>query len=135
MAFNEPLVALLKADGAVSALTTRITPVDAAQRGSRPYIVYRQGTHEHVHAHGGPSGLVFGVFLVTCWADAYDEAWSLADAVRPVLNGLPKGTYSGMQFEGIFLQREDDNPDPVIDGGSASTNGVQLSFLVQYRES
>lgn len=135
MEFNEPLVALLEADADVSAITTSITPVDATQRSDRPYIVYRSRTHEHVHSHGGPSRLAFGVFLVTCWADAYDEAWTLAIAVRNVLRGLPKDTYSGMQFEGVFLQGTNDNPDPAIDGGSSSTKGAQLSFLVQYRES
>lgn len=135
MAFHEPLVALLKADERVFAITTRITPVDAAQRSSLPYIVYRVSVHEEVHAHDGPGGLLFGVFLVTCWADDYGEAWTLALAVKPVLNGLPKGTYSEMQFEGVFFQRMNDTPDPAIDGGSSSTKGVQLSFLVQYKES
>ena len=135
MEFNEPLVALLEADGDVSAITTFITPVNAVPRSSPPYIVYRSRTHKHVHSHGGPSKLAFGVFLVTCWADAYDEAWTLAVAVRNVLRGLPKGTYSGVQFEGVFLEDTEDNPDPAIDGGSSSTQGAQLSFLVQYRES
>lgn len=119
----------------VWALTTRITPVEATQRSALPYIVYRSRTHEHVHAHDGPGGLAFGVFLVTCWAETYAEAQTMANAVRRALNGLSKGTHSDVQFEGVFLQGSDDHPDPEIDGGSSSTKGVQLSFLVQYRES
>ena len=134
MPFNEPLVAMLKANATVSAITTRVRAVGAEQGEARPYIVYRISTNEHVHSHAGRSRLAFGVFLVTCWHDDYDGAWTLAIAVQDVLDGLAKGTYSGTQYEGIFLQGMDDNPDPAIDGGSSSTKGVQLRFHVQYRE-
>ena len=92
---HELLVARLKAITAVTDLVVaRITPGGRLQGNALPAITYERVTGTEVNASGGTTNTARVRFELTCWADGYGDAYTLAAAVRG--DGATGGSATGM---------------------------------------
>ncbi len=128
------IVALLLGDSDVTALVgTRVEPVQTSQTLIRPNVVYQRVTTSRVHTQDGATGLADCRLQVSCWADTYAAAKTLADKVRLALDAY-KGTAAGITVDGIFLQDEGDMPQPPLAGGEKGIHGVRQDYRIHYQE-
>lgn len=100
------LVAALKADSGVSAITTRIYPNHIPQNPTYPLIVYQQVSGFRDHALSGPTGHAHPRYQIEAWAETYDAAKGLAAAIRTALDGK-KYTHGGVTISAL-MQNEFD---------------------------
>ena len=88
MNIRTTLVTKLDASTAIVALVgTRIYPLRALQNESRTHLVYRVDDTVREIDLGGPAGWGQTRVELTCNADTYTKAWSLAGAVVGALHG------------------------------------------------
>ena len=95
------LVAALKADSGVSAITTRIYPNYIPQNPTYPLIVYQQVSGFRDHALSGPTGHAHPRYQIEAWAQTYDAAKGLAAAIRAALDGK-KHTLDGVTISALI---------------------------------
>ena len=80
---HELLVARLKAIDAITTLVgIRITPGGRLQGNVLPAITYERVTGTEVNHSAGTTNTARVRFEVTCWADGYVDAYTLAALVR-----------------------------------------------------
>lgn len=106
------LRAKLSSAAAISALVgsgaaARIHPVILPQNPVLPAISYQRIDAEHVHDHGGMSGLAHARMQLDCWDDDYAGARDLAEKVRLALDGFT-GVVGSTTFGAIWLLDERD---------------------------
>ncbi|HKJ75398.1 MAG TPA: DUF3168 domain-containing protein [Alphaproteobacteria bacterium] len=123
----------LLADATISGLVgTRIFPVRAPQGGSFPAMTYTPVSGQRFHNTGGGAGLSGPRIQFDCWAEAYSEAKSLADALRERLDGYSGSAGSGT-VQGAFFDTERDSFEP--DAGVSGLYRVSHDYFVYYEES
>lgn len=104
----EALQAYVVADSAVAALAgARMYPLKLPQSPAMPAITYQHVSGATVVSNDGATGLANPTFQIDCWGNTYATMDALFQAVRERLNGA-KGTFSGIQVQGIFLVRRRD---------------------------
>jgi len=96
MTIEEKVYSVLAAASGVTALATtgRIKPRDASLEGlARPYVVHFPVLAESNQLHGSPglANLKIWRYQVSCFADTYSGARSLAVAVRAALGDYVGG--------------------------------------------
>jgi hypothetical protein len=84
---EELMVARLKDDSAVKAITTRIQPMAAKQQGSIPYITYQGISRTPINHATGTTTTESTRVQVDCWASSWLSARALGNAVQAALNG------------------------------------------------
>jgi hypothetical protein len=134
MAVEKAIRSILIDDGAVSALVgDRVFPVVRREGSVLPAIVYQQisGVRDHVFA--GPSGFVEARFQINCWAETYEGADALADAVRIVMDAY-HGTKESVVIQCIHLIDEGDMPVLSAENEELSFHGKRLDFMVWFNE-
>ena len=112
MANVEQLItARLKADGTVSAITTRVQPIFVKQQGDLPAITYQRiSTTPQNHATGTTATQQCRI-QIDCWASSYSAAKTLGDAVEAALNGVTEsGPPAVSQYH--MVSRDDDAETP-----------------------
>lgn len=129
------IVALLLADSNVAALVgTRVYPAITRQTQERPNVVYQRLTTNRISTQDGPTGSADCLLQLSCWADTYKAARTLAEKVRLALDGYA-GTSASVVIDGIFVQDEQDMPTPPDSGDEVGVYGVRLDFRVHFQES
>ena len=110
---EQALRAILVADAGVSAITTRVYPNFIPQSPTWPLIVYQKVSGLRDQALSGPTGKAHPRFQMESWDKTYDEAKSLANAVRVALDG---GTFTkgAVTIGGVVLQSEWDAYEPDV---------------------
>ena len=80
------LVAYLKADAGVAALTTRIRPFPLPETEPMPAISYARISTGRRHKYLGRSNVQLPVIQLTCWGSTPDEAMAVVEAVDAALD-------------------------------------------------
>ena len=123
--------ALLLADPTVSGLIgTKIFPWEVPQGTVLPAVSYQQTGNERVRSLSGPSGRARPRLQIDVYADTYDLAHQISDAIRQVLDGYsgPAGTY---QIDGSIL---DGDRDAVETQGQSSAVRITNDYLFSHPE-
>ncbi len=132
---EKAIVALLTEDTDVTALIgDRLEPVLTSQTLSRPNVVYQRITTSRLRSQDGPEGTGDIRLQLSCYADTYAGAKTLADKVRLALDGY-RGTAAGITVDGISLEDEGDMPQPPLAGGEQGIHGVRQDYRVHFKES
>lgn len=134
MAFLHPEFAIRKllrdAAAVVAANNTENTVCsveDVPRDVEMPFVTYQriQGSTEHHMGGVTASGLMMGTTQVTAFAETYDSAMTLADAIRVTLDGAEPVTITigsnSATFERLHLSREEVD---VVDPKDASDSRV-----------
>lgn len=125
------ITALLKADGTVAAITTRVQPVKANQAGSFPLITYQRISTSPVNHATGTTDTTECRIQVDCWAETYVGSKALADAVRGALSGVADGS-GDPQLSMIHLVSEIDLPESPDPGEDTTIYRVSQDYLIWY---
>lgn len=80
------LVAYLKQDAGVAALTTRIRPFPLPETEVMPAISYARISTGRRYHYMGRSNLQLPVIQLTCWGDTPEEAMGLVQAIDDALD-------------------------------------------------
>jgi hypothetical protein len=131
MEIEAAIVAKLKADTDVDTdVGGRIAATRIPDALPRPNVVYERIGTERTVANDGPAGLVRATVQVSCYADSYAVAKSLAKKIRVALNGF-RGTIGTLKVQSLLLDDERDAPVPASVKGVV---GVNLTFAAAYNE-
>lgn len=98
---------LLATAGVTALVGTRVYPGVRTQGSSLPALVFNRISGARDYTMIEASGLVESRVQIDAWAEAYNAAKALAHAVREALSGI-KGTFSGIEIDGVFLDSERD---------------------------
>lgn len=98
---------LLEVAAVTNLVSSRIYPVILPQVPTYPAIVYEVVGTERGKAYRGPHNLVQSRVQLDFFADDYDEAWQIEDAVRTALNGYV-GSLSGTKFWSVDFEDAND---------------------------
>ena len=112
----------------------RIFPVALEQGRARPALTYQRlpkSTHDHNLKQASGSSLA--TFKLVCWGDTYEQADTLADAVRHGMQGFG-GVVEGTQIDSVVLADEFDDFEEPQDGSSRGIYAVHLDFKIRYAE-
>lgn len=124
---TDGIVALLKADATLSALTTRLAPVGAANGLKSPFVIYHIGTATPQYDSQGDSGYQCARFQFDCYSGtSYTEARTVAVALRNVLKNVKNTTLS--DANSTFVQAM--FADPPVDLTFVPQGGTQS---IEYR--
>lgn len=107
------LYEILSGDTAVAALVgTRIYPKKAPQGVARPYVVFHKTTRRPSRTFTGYS-LSRGLWQIDAWADDFDTADTLGDAIEDALDEF-RGDAGGRTLA-ITLDNDSDDYEPDTD--------------------
>ena len=133
MRIEAELVKFLKADEAVKALVAdRVYPVMAPEDVDAPYIVYRRMGTARAETMAG-AGTPDPRFRLKCWANDYEQAIQLADAVRARMDGKP-GDWGDIHVQRVKLEDESDVFDVFEWDADDGAFGRQLDFTITHNE-
>lgn len=105
---EDGLYTFLAAQAGISALVgTRIYPLVAPEGAVMPCIVYQRIGGSRVVSHSGDSELARPRIQVSAWAETYDEAKSIAEAVVAATSGY-SGTWGSVSIGAVEVE---DGPD------------------------
>jgi len=103
------LLTLLTANSALTALVgKRITPLEADRSEVFPLVVYELRDFERPGGLGGANGIANCVFRATAIAKSYADMDAVGTAIADVLAWY-QGTVNGVVFQGIFLDKTEEN--------------------------
>lgn len=141
MAFLHPEFAirkLLRDAAAVVAANNAdntVCSIDAVPRNAQmPFVTYQriQGSTEHHMGGVTNSGLWMGNTEITAFAETYDAAMSLADAIRATLDGAEPVTVTiggnSTTFDRIHLNREEVDVTDPSDGSDSRVVAVTQEY-------
>ena len=114
---EQRMVILLKADSAVSAITTRVQPMFIKGQADLPAVTYQRiGTTALNHATGTTSTQSCRI-QIDCWHTSYLLAKALGDAVEAALNGTADagGNPSISQYHLTSRSDDAETPQPGTD--------------------
>jgi hypothetical protein len=134
MAVEKAIRSILIDDGDVGALVgDRVFPIVRRDGSALPAIVYQQISGVRDQMLSGPSGFVEARFQINCWAETYEGADELAEAVRGALDGY-NGTKESVVIQCVHLLDEGDMPSLIADNESFNFHGKRLDFMVWFDE-
>ena len=126
MNLEEGIYTELSTDSGVTAIAgTRGYPLVIPQDASLPAWAYQRISGPRVLAHDGPTGLAQARVQFTCTAGSYDEAKSLANAIRGALDG-----FKGMLGGGVFVGYA--HVENEIDGYQSASSLVTVRLDVNF---
>jgi hypothetical protein len=106
----------LIADTGIAALVDKRIAWGARPRASAlPSICLHQISGVRQYAMTAPSGLVMARVQVDCWGLTQADVTAVARAVNAAIGGM-RQTVAGVQFQGVFMESEQDMTD---EGGAA----------------
>lgn len=136
MSVTASLLSHMKNDAGVSGqVSDRVyTNIAEPNPGVKFITVQRLPGTDHIHHQGGASGKVQSVFQVNCYADAPEDAETIADQVRDALDGLMAATMgtSPNDMTVISVVLEDDHGDYVTEtvGSAQGKHVVRMTWSV-----
>lgn len=113
---------------------TRIYPVALPQKATRPALTYSRVTGGHYHNLTSATGAAIPTFEIDCWADSYEGADVLAEAVRQEMQGL-RGTWGSDAVKSVVLDDEEDSYSDPIDASDKGVYRITLRYRIMYTES
>jgi hypothetical protein len=127
------MVARLHADAAVTALVpaARIRPIKLRQSDALPGITYPRGSFASEDGISQIGNTWILDVTVSVWANTYDEAMAVADAVRDCLHGWRDGNDPG-DVMSCRLQSESDAPEAVEPGGDEIVHGITQEYRIEW---
>jgi hypothetical protein len=112
---EEGLYSYLTAAAGITALvSTRVYAFRIPQHMTLPCLTYQRISTARVHTHdtSGSTGLARSRFQFDAWADSYDTAKDITDALRAALNGKT-GTLTGTYaIQAALVEEESPELDP-----------------------
>lgn len=122
---------LVNDEGVYGLAGTRGYPLSIPQDIALPAWAYQRVSGERETAHDGALGMASGRWQITCQAESYDGAKSLAEAIRLCLDGFAgwMGQAPGLRVFGGKIESEID--------GYGMTSGiytVRLDVSMFYKE-
>lgn len=108
---KEALRAVLVADAGIAALVDKRIAWGLRPRGSAlPSIALHQISGVRQYAMTAPSALVMARVQIDCWGISQSDVTAVARAVNAAIGGM-RQTIKGVQFQGVFLEAEQDMTD------------------------
>ena len=134
MSIEGDLTTFVTANAAVKAvITDRMYPVFSKKDPNAPYIVYRRLNTDRLRSHGGTELRATVRIMMTCWAETFDAAISLANKVRTCVDGV-KGTWTSSVVHRCFLVDESDNFEPSVELLEKQFYGRDLTIELNFTE-
>lgn len=129
VAIEASLYTILSGAGGVTALAgTRIYPLLIPQEAALPALAYQRISGRRTMAHDGPITLTRARVQITCVAETYSQAKSLAAAVQAALDGY-RGTVGSHAILHAFLDNDLDEY-----GETTELPAVRQDYLILYKE-
>lgn len=137
MAFKSPEAAIrsvLLASPAMAALIgNRVFPVLAPATAPLPFVTWRRISVQRQQSMAGPIGMPTVYLSVDVFAETYEAARTLADAIRQVLDGWG-GEMNDVSVASVSLTNEADGFVTLAGGDLPPVYTVQLTFAVLWQE-
>lgn len=134
MALESELVKRLRADATVAGLVGLRIFAGMARAGEPlPRITYQRISGPRLHLLDGLPGIAQPRIQFDCWAARYEDAKSLADAVRISLDDF-RGVLGTHTVQGIFMQDERDLSEPPSHAEGLGIFRVSQDYLVWHTE-
>jgi len=126
--------ALVGATAVTSLVGTRIYPVLAPASASLPFVTWRRVGIQREQTLGNPMGVPRVTLEYNVYGTTYDQARSVADAMRKVLDGYG-GTADNTVVDQVSLENESD--DFVSLGGAEMPPAYQITqfYDIRWQES
>jgi hypothetical protein len=126
--------ALVGTTAVTSLVGTRIYPVLAPASASLPFVTWRRTGIQREQTLGNPMGVPRVTLEYNVFGTTYDQARSVADAMRKVLDGYG-GTADNTVVDQVSLENESD--DFVSLGGAEMPPAYQItqSYDIRWQES
>lgn len=131
---HRKIIERLHADATLTALVpaTRIRPIKASQSDALPLIVYERDALSNEDGISDLSNTWILEMTIRIYAETYDDAIAVAEAVRDCLHGWREGS-SADQVMSCRLVSESDSPESVEPGSDAIMHGITQSYRIEYR--
>ena len=130
MSIGNSVYSLLLGNSGVTALVSdRIYPLRAPQDTAKPYVVFFVVSSEHDRHLHGPSGVVEKRIQVDAYADTYEAAHAVSEAIRRALNGY-SGTPVATKISRISLLTERDADE----GADTLLHRASQDYQIDYYE-
>lgn len=129
MSLEATLFTILTSDAAVSAIVgTRVYPAQV-EKPTVPYVTYEVRGGEDTFTRSGYTGLESRTVTINCIAHVYDDAVSLANAVKAAIP-LWGGNWAGTDVR--MIRRDDERDYYTAAEGTVTPIGRQLDFTARY---
>jgi len=106
LSLHAPLTALV---------ATRVYPSIAPSSAAFPYVTVQRLAVASLYHMGGASATFDTLVQVDCWSLSAIEAQQVAQVIRQSLDGF-RGTWDGLEVDGVFVENELDDAEPADDG-------------------
>jgi hypothetical protein len=113
---------------------TRIFPCYLPQTATRPALTYSRVTGGSYHNLGSATGAAIPTFEIDAWADSYEAADVLAEAIRQEMQGF-RGTMGSDAIKTVVLDDEEDAYEAPDDGSDNGVFRITLRYRIMYTES
>jgi len=137
MAFKSPEAAIrntLVTNTAVAALIgSRVFPVLAPATAALPFVTWRRISVQRQQSLSGPIGVPTVSLSVDIFAETYEAARDIADAVRRCLDGWG-GTFENTTVANVSLTNEADGFVTLAGGDLPPVYTVQMTFAILWQE-
>lgn len=134
MSTESAIVARLKSDEGVTIwVDDRIYPIFIPESATLPCITYQTISRPEQQSHDGPVHLVNSRIQITSFADHFDDALSVAAAVRESLNGFA-GIFENITIQYINVDGGGDVPSVSPDNDQLRRFGRRIDFEVWSEE-
>lgn len=133
MSIKSGILNLLTSATTVSAIVSdRVGPAPISQDDDVPAITVEAISGPREYDASGALGFVGGRFQITSWDDTDADAYTLATAVRKVMDTT--GTWDGTVVRGVFLDDEGEMPAPAEGFEGLARYGVRQDYIIWFRE-
>lgn len=137
MALKSPEAAVrnrLVTTTAVSTIVgSKVYPVLAPADAALPFITWRRMSVQRQQSLQGPIGVPTVMLSVDLFAETYEAARELADAVRLSLDGWG-GTFQNTVVSNVSLENESDGFATLAGGDLPPVYTVQMTFSILWQE-
>ena len=131
---EEAIVYILVNDSDVNGLAgERVWPNLVPQGEKLPGITYQQISGPREQMMSGPAGMVRARYQLNCWAESYEAAKDLFDAVRLAMDSYI-GTVLSVVIDLITVENEGDVPEEEEGLDVLRRYGKRMDCLIWYKE-
>lgn len=130
MSLETGLKAALIANGTVDGIVSgRVFSEVVPQGQDLPALVFERVAIVAEQDLAGPGGLEVATMRVHCWSTSASAVWTLAAAVRSLLDIGPSADLGGFTIQQIYL--EDEFPQSVFEGDRRDYRVIQ-QYVIRY---
>jgi hypothetical protein len=111
----------------------RLYPVACPETATLPAVTYRRASGGHLHNLTSASGAAIPEFELVVWAETYEDADEVAEAIRQEMQGF-RGTMGSDAVKSVILDDEDDSIAEPDDNSDQPIYAITLRYRIQYVE-